>query len=211
MAFNCPNCSVLIEVRFIQLLDSEKRYSSPLNFGYTVSFKNNSSNHTWRIYLSKCLSCDIPLIQVEDSCRSLIGVDESDNNVYKDTYKEYLIYPNKLNINLPIEVPEKYRTYFKEACSVLNYSPTASAALSRRLLQLLLVEKAGVKENINLYNMIDSVIKSGNLPSYLSDGIDSIREIGNYAAHPNKYTNSNEIIDVEPGEAEWSLNILEGL
>jgi hypothetical protein len=40
------------------------------------------------------------------------------------------------------------------------------------------------------------------------DDIDAIRHVGNFAAHPIKSTNSPEIIDVEPGEAEWLLDVL---
>ena len=32
---------------------------------------------------------------------------------------------------------------------------------------------------------------------------------GNFSAHPTKSTNTGEIIDVEPGEAEWNLDVLE--
>jgi hypothetical protein len=38
-----------------------------------------------------------------------------------------------------------------------------------------------------------------------------VRHIGNIAAHPIKSKNPGEIIEVEPGEAEWLLDILEGL
>jgi hypothetical protein len=151
----------------------------------------------------------MPIIKVRD-----VFVIEKNDNRYDDErdVQEFIIYPNnKLNISLPVVVPENYRNYFKEACLVLNDSPAASAALSRRILQLLLAEKAGVKNTGNLAKMIDEVIQSGQLPSYLADYIDKVKDIGNYAAHPNKSTHSNEIIDVEPGEAEWSLDILEGL
>ncbi len=35
--------------------------------------------------------------------------------------------------------------------------------------------------------------------------------IGAFAAHPIKSKASGEIIDVEPGEAEWNLDVLESL
>ena len=38
-----------------------------------------------------------------------------------------------------------------------------------------------------------------------------MRVVGNFAAHPTKSTNSGEIIEVEPGEAEWQLYTLEAL
>lgn len=63
----------------------------------------------------------------------------------------------------------------------------------------------------DLAKEIDEVIGSGKLPSHLSDAIDGIRNIGNFAAHPIKVTASGEILPVEPGEAEWTLDVLEGL
>jgi hypothetical protein len=93
---------------------------------------------------------------------------------------------------------------------ILWDSPKASAALSRRCLQNILREKANVKKS-DLNNEIDQVIDSKQLPSHLSESIDAIRNIGNFAAHPIKCTNTGEIMDVEPGEAEWTLDVLEGL
>jgi hypothetical protein len=49
------------------------------------------------------------------------------------------------------------------------------------------------------------------VPSYLSDDIDAVRNIGNFAAHPIKSTRFGEIVPVEPGEAEWNLDVLAGL
>ena len=45
----------------------------------------------------------------------------------------------------------------------------------------------------------------------MSSAIDAVRNIGNFAAHPIKDTNTGEIVEVEPGEAEWLLDVLEGL
>ena len=41
--------------------------------------------------------------------------------------------------------------------------------------------------------------------------MDAVRHIGNFAAHPIKSTNTGEILPVESGEAEWNLDVLEGL
>ncbi|SRR5713226_1496507 len=109
---------------------------------------------------------------------------------------------------LPKEVSEEFATDYREACLVLNDSPKASAALSRRCLQHLLREKAGVKKS-DLMKEIDQVIPT--LPSHLAEAIDGVRNVGNFAAHPLKSTNTGEIIDVEPGEAEWILEVLENL
>lgn len=99
---------------------------------------------------------------------------------------------------------------YNEACLILTLSPKASAALSRRCLQNILREKAGVKKG-DLANEIQQVIDSNKLPSHLSESIDAIRNIGNFAAHPLKSTATGEIVEVEPGEAEWLLDVLEAL
>ena len=58
---------------------------------------------------------------------------------------------------------------------------------------------------------IQQLIDSGKLPSDLSESIDAVRNIGNFAAHPMKSQHSGEIIEVELGEAEWTLDVLEEL
>ena len=96
------------------------------------------------------------------------------------------------------------------ACLVLPASEKASAALSLRCLQHLLREKAGVKKD-DLPKEIQQVLDSRQLPSHFAEDLDAIRNIGNFAAHPVEVTNTGEIVDVEPQEAEWLLNVIEGL
>ncbi len=115
-----------------------------------------------------------------------------------------------LAIRLPREVPDAFAQDYREACLVLNDSPKASAALSRRCLQHLLREVAHVKAG-NLSDEIGQVCESGTLPSDLAGAIDAVRTLGNFAAHPTKNTNTGEIVGVEPEEAEWLLDTLEGL
>jgi hypothetical protein len=110
----------------------------------------------------------------------------------------------------PATVPRELQEDYNEACLVLADSPKASAALSRRCLQNILREYAKVKPQ-NLNNEIDNVIASNQLPSHLANDLHAIRAVGNFAAHPTKDTSTGEIVDVEPGEAEWLLDLLMGL
>ena len=112
---------------------------------------------------------------------------------------------------VPPEVEASFTNDFNEACLVIGDSEKASAALSRRCLQKLLIEKAGAKEKAALDSQIQEVIDSGTLPSYLTEAIDAIRNIGNFALHPIKSTHTGAVIEVETGEAEWLLDTLEGL
>lgn len=122
-----------------------------------------------------------------------------------------LIKPIGINRSpVPPQVPAVIAQDFKEACLVFPFSAKASAALSRRCLQNLLRTLDYVKHG-DLHDEIQQVLDSNTLPSMLSDSIDAIRQIGNFAAHPKKSISTGEIVDVEPGEAEWNLDILESL
>ena len=111
---------------------------------------------------------------------------------------------------VPPEVEKPYSDDYSEACLILTFSPKASAALSRRCLQSILRDKAKVKKG-DLANEIQQVITTNALPSHLAESIDAIRNIGNFAAHPLKSTSTGEIVEVEFGEAEWLLDVLEAL
>jgi hypothetical protein len=110
----------------------------------------------------------------------------------------------------PIEVDSKFKVDYEEACLTLPDSPKASAALSRRCLQLLLRDKVGVKKG-SLNQEVDEAIKKENYPSSISELLHGLQWVGNFAAHPEKDTMSGTIIDTEPGEAELCLEILEAL
>lgn len=127
------------------------------------------------------------------------------------TKNTFLVYPKGISrAPLSTVVPEIYAQDYKEACLVLADSAKASAALSRRCLQNLLREGQKVKHQ-DLSKEIQEVLDMKVLPSYLANAIDAIRNIGNFAAHPNKSLNTGAIVDVESGEAEWMLEVLEGL
>lgn len=111
---------------------------------------------------------------------------------------------------LPSEVPNKYRSEFEEASVAYEYSAKASAALSRRLLQKVLREELGIRKK-DLSLEIDDFIESSGAPSYLTGAVDAIRTVGNFAAHPLKSKSTGEIVEVEEGEAEWLLEVLESL
>jgi hypothetical protein len=107
-------------------------------------------------------------------------------------------------------VPSKFVEDYIESCNVIADSPKANAALSRRCLQHILREIAKVKPS-DLSSEIQEVLDSGKLPSHISESLDAIRNTGNFAAHPIKSKSSGEVLPVEPGEAEWNLDVLESL
>ncbi len=121
-----------------------------------------------------------------------------------------MIYPRGAMRPLAAEVPDPYAADFREAVEVLPISPKASAALSRGNLQALLRDKHGVKPG-NLSKEIEEFSAKPSTPTALKDVIDAVRNVGNFAAHPTKDTNTGQLIQVEPHEAEWLLEVLEAM
>lgn len=125
--------------------------------------------------------------------------------------EEILVRPRAISRTpLPKEVEPEFTEDYNEACLVLTDSPKASAALSRRCLQHILREKLEVKPD-DLSKEIQEVLDRGTLPSHIADGLDAVRNIGNFGTHPIKSKSSGEVVPVEPGEAEWNLDVIESL
>jgi hypothetical protein len=123
-----------------------------------------------------------------------------------------LIYPN--NHSLPFNtnyVPEHILIKYNEAFSVLAASPSSSAAISRKISEIILVSDPEVKGK-DLHDRIESLASQGKYPSSLITKLHKLREIGNFAVHANGSNRSvAELVDVTPTEANLSLDILKQL
>jgi hypothetical protein len=162
----------------------------------------------WGSVRHMCPACGKIIIEIVCAQKSTGG---GNGFHFAGVRKRFLGYPRVASRPAPPpEVPKDFSDDFIEAALVITDSAKASAALSRRCLQHILREKAGVKHG-NLANEIDQVISDNLLPSHLSEAIDAVRNIGNFAAHSIKSTSTAEVVPVEPGEAEWNLDVLEGL
>jgi hypothetical protein len=111
----------------------------------------------------------------------------------------------------PHEVPANIRQDYEEAWSVLPTSNKASAALSRRCLQAVLREKGYAHRD--LAKQIDALLNEPDpakaIPTAVRHAVDAIRNFGNFSAHPITDQTTLQILEVEPGEAEWCLEILD--
>lgn len=121
---------------------------------------------------------------------------------------ETLVWPQTVGRNpAPPDVPADIASDYQEAATIVALSPKASAAISRRCLQSVLRQQGFAQRD--LAQQIEAALPT--LPSYIADNVDAVRNIGNFAAHPLKATASNSILEVEPGEAEWTLDVLDSL
>lgn len=190
----CPHCSVAIH---------ESRHEQPLGpQDEPIGEVDYEEPFEWWSGFQFCPECSGPIIWLWEARENEAGETEKKN--------EHRVYPRHSVRPLPPQVANPYRQDFEEACAVLEDSAKASAALSRRCLQTLLREVAKTKAK-DLADQIQEVLDSNKLPSHLSQSIDAVRHIGNFAAHPAKSKDSGLIVEVEPGEAEWQLDTLEGL
>lgn len=161
-----------------------------------------AKSFAWRIRYLVCPTCDNLVAMLGQGTVTA-------SNSYTETTR--MVWPAAVTREpLSPDVPAAFASDYKEAVAVFHDSPKASAALSRRCLQHIIHDKAGIKEK-NLDQEIQKLINSGKLPQDLSDAIDAVRTVGNFAAHPIKSVSSGEIVDVEDGEAEWLLDTIEGL
>ena len=188
----CPHCSTAMKVEWNETLAYIEPDTSP-QVGTTVAF-------------DFCPECEKLIVMLRKGI-----VDGASGYEYiSDFQSGEIIFPRFNSRTVEPEVPEPYKSEYIEASSVINISSKASAALSRRILQNIIRQEFGIQHR-SLAQEIDDFINQPSVPSHLTGAIDAIRNIGNFAAHPLKDTNTGEIIDVEPGEAEWLLDVLEAL
>jgi hypothetical protein len=158
-----------------------------------------------------CPNCSKLMVKIIEG-----KVDDDAEDFYQDENRDYVltnefyIYPFKNEIEYSEDVPAQYQEDLREAEAVLKLSPKASAALTRRLLQKLLNEELKIHHS-NLSKQIDAFLQDEKIPAHISKSVDAIRNIGNFSAHPLKQTNTGEIVEVEPGEAEWSIEVIKSL
>ena len=191
----CPHCSTAVKYEW----------------DYTNSFQRNEDNtYGCEIAYSTCPNCTEPIVFLRKG-----KLEKSDHNysfyVKEDEIDiEKMIYPNKSNFKNSDDIPNSYLEDYEEGLKVLSVSPKASAALSCRLLQNILREEFKIKEK-TLAQEIQKFIELDGIPSHLTDAVDAVRNIGNFAAHPTKNKNTGEIVPVESGEAEWLIEVIEAL
>jgi predicted RNA-binding Zn-ribbon protein involved in translation (DUF1610 family) len=179
-AFNCPNCGAFAK----QFWGYAKLYELSLRNINRDSYLSELD----RFSMARCEHC-------------------GEISIWDETK---MIFPLVTNRDFDLTyVPKHLAEDYTEACTIIPFSPKASAALSRRCLQTILREQ-GFSDK-SLFKEIQNAIDSKTLPSHIIESIDAVRNIGNFAAHPQKDINSGEIVPVEIGESEWNLDVLEYL
>jgi hypothetical protein len=123
--------------------------------------------------------------------------------LYPALQKWSLIPPSKAK-PFPEYIPEAVRRDYTEACTIVEASPKASATLARRCLQGMIrdfwsISKPRLKDEVDmLQEKVDPLTWKA---------IDAVRSVGNIGAHMEK--DIDLIIDIDPGEAETLIGLVE--
>lgn len=114
-----------------------------------------------------------------------------------------LLPPSRAKV-YPEYIPQPIRDDYTEACLIVNLSPKAAATLARRCLQGMIRDYWNVVK-ARLIDEIETI--KDRVDPLTWAAIDAVRSIGNIGAHMEK--DISLIIDVEPGEAEKLLELVE--
>ena len=205
----CPHCNTSIHEGFGEQIF----WNAPLQFGRDGATVLETPLQWFAMY-QRCPECHDSIIYLKRLHLpyvgpALVGGTQQAHGPQGPPFS-FMAYPTSSARPIPAEVVDPYRQDFTEACKVLADSPKASAALSRRLLQAILRDKSSTKAK-DLYDQIEELTATGNLPGHISEALHAVRNIGNIAAHSLKSTTTGAIVDVEPGEAEWNLDVIDML
>lgn len=193
----CPHCRVTVLFELPDFVQNQ--FINYTYLGIPGSFIYNGGDPVL-LNTARCPACSRLII-------SFVPL-ECTNSRYSIIGEEEVCFPRFMSLRpVPHEVPEGIASDYREASLVLNISLKSSAALSRRCLQAVLRE-ANFDQH-DLSKQIDAALPT--LPTHIRENLDAIRHIGNFAAHPQKDLNSGEILEVEVGEAEWNLEVLDDL
>ena len=103
-------------------------------------------------------------------------------------------------------IPQPIQQDYYEACRIRDLSPKASATLARRCLQGMIRDFWEIKKS-QLKDEIDEL--KDKVDPDVWESIDAVRSVGNIGAHMEK--DINIIVDVEPGEAQLLIGLIEQL
>jgi hypothetical protein len=206
MKWTCPYCNHIQTVtdgkqKFLQnhVGISDQKYPS-FGIGFNIIGCSNPD----------CSEIDVSVVVYEDIFTpktvsyEFVKVITSDKILPKGTAKPQ-----------PNYIPAAIREDYLEACLVKNYSPKASATLSRRCLQGMIRDFCKISKSrlIDEIAALRAQVDAGTAPAGVSsesvDAIDAVRTIGNIGAHMER--DVDHIIPVDPGEAQVLIDLIESL
>lgn len=205
----CPHCSI------VQSVVSEKQQS------YAVSIGLKDQREGDLVLRHSSIGC------ANTACRKstihvTVGQGSYDHSRGDYSFKAgvepifaQFVYPQGTAKPQPAYIPEALIEDYNEACLIRDLSPKAAATLIRRCLQGMIRDFAGISQSrlIDEVKALKAAVEDGSADRSISiesvDAIDAVRSIGNLGAHMER--NINEIVEVESGEAQALIELVEML
>ena len=187
----CPHCGIVF-------------HTDQDTWGEDYFTIENSAGRDLLCSGTSCPSCKEPVVILADEAILANGSASETEIIYP---------PDSRPPTVSDAVPPELKADYVEAYMVLPVSSKASAALARRVLQAMLTQQGYHMRN--LYDQIQAVVAETDiekvLPSQLREVVDAVRSFGNFSAHPVNDVTTLQIIEVQPEEATWCLEIIEEL
>lgn len=181
----CPRC--LATVRFARPASAE-----------SVCIELAGKQEALRVNAVECPDCGRLAVSVETLTAAVRGKWVSD--------EEFVVWPRQSERPVPPAVPRDMASDYKAAALLLGLHAGASAALSRRCLQAVLRHTTGD----DLPTLSEQVRAAApRLPPDIGRRLSAVMAVGKFPANPSKDADPGRIVDAEPGEAEWNLNVLD--
>lgn len=149
---------------------------------------------SWQVSNTRCPTCDRLVVSLctKDGCT-------------------YPIRPlSSTRARLSDDVPAGYADDYHSASQIIFYSPEASAAISRRSLHRFLAAKVHAGHG----GLADQIRQAGlapDLPAYLKQALQMVATVAKLEPDSVKSLRPEALAPVEPGEADWLLDVLEPL
>lgn len=185
--FKCPFCSMIIPLTHDTLSVRNPSFESSSD---TQRYIGESESHLELSFI-RCPNCGEYTISAKGKGSAVDDVDVT-------------IRPKSIAYKFPDYIPQAIRSDYEEACSIVNLSLKASATLSRRCLQGMIRDFFQVSK-ANLFEEINAI--KDKIPTEQWAVLDGLRRIGNIGAHMER--DINLIVDIEPGEAQKLIKLIE--
>lgn len=169
---------------------------------------NHGNKHKYQAMRTRVITCPNPDCLEYTLSMSLHDHVAKGLNNWEDlpAKMKWQLIPSAEMKGFPSYIPEAILADYKESCLIRDLSPKASATLSRRCLQGMIRDFWGITRN-RLVEEIEAI--SDKVDPMTWAAIDSVRKIGNIGAHMEKEIDL--IVDVDPGEAQLLIGLIETL
>ncbi len=149
---------------------------------------------TWQVSSTRCPVCDRLIVNLctKEGC----------------TYPAWPV--SSARARLSDDVPEEYSDDYHTAAQIIYFSPEASAAISRRSLHRLLAAEVHAGHG-GLAEQIRQATLAPDLPAYLKQALRKLTAVAKLEPDSAKSLHPEALSGVEPGEAEWLLEVLQSL